>query len=118
MLAVLLFLLIQSRLDGRDPKLRAAPLAGAETSCPSATRTTDDAHDRGGLHGAQRPDGPAHRAADRPRRDRRRLEPRPARAARDAAPRWSPAAPAYVALAVVGERLRASSPAAATSSSA
>lgn len=30
MLAVLLFLVIQSRLDHRDPKLRAAPLTGAE----------------------------------------------------------------------------------------
>ena len=31
MIAVLLFLLIQSRLDGRDPKLRVAPLTAAET---------------------------------------------------------------------------------------
>ena len=31
MIAVLLFVLVQSRLDGRDPKLHAAPLAGAET---------------------------------------------------------------------------------------
>jgi len=31
MIAVLVFLLIQSRLDGRDPKLRAAPLTAAET---------------------------------------------------------------------------------------
>jgi hypothetical protein len=31
MLAVILFLLVQSRLDGRDPKLRAAPLTTAET---------------------------------------------------------------------------------------
>jgi hypothetical protein len=34
MIAVLLFLLIQSRLDGRDPKLRAAPLTAAETILP------------------------------------------------------------------------------------
>jgi hypothetical protein len=34
MIAVLLFLLIQSRLDGRDPKLRAAPLTSAETILP------------------------------------------------------------------------------------
>jgi hypothetical protein len=31
MLAVILFLVVQSRLDGRDPKLRAAPLTTAET---------------------------------------------------------------------------------------
>jgi hypothetical protein len=31
MIAVVLFLLGQSRLDGRDPKLRAAPLTAAET---------------------------------------------------------------------------------------
>jgi hypothetical protein len=34
MIAVLLFLVIQSRLDGRDPKLRAAPLTAAETILP------------------------------------------------------------------------------------
>lgn len=34
MVAVLLFLLVQSRLDGRDPKLRAAPLTAAETILP------------------------------------------------------------------------------------
>lgn len=34
MIAVLLFLLIQSRLDGRDPKLRAAPLTTSETILP------------------------------------------------------------------------------------
>ncbi len=32
MVAVLLFLLIQGRLDGRDPKLRAAPLTAADTT--------------------------------------------------------------------------------------
>lgn len=32
MLVVLLFLLIQDRLDGRDPKLRQAPLTSAETA--------------------------------------------------------------------------------------
>jgi hypothetical protein len=31
MLAVLLFLVVQSRLDDRDPKLRAAPGSTAET---------------------------------------------------------------------------------------
>jgi hypothetical protein len=31
MVAVLLFVLGQSRLDGRDPKLRAAPRTAAET---------------------------------------------------------------------------------------
>jgi hypothetical protein len=36
MLAVVLFLVIQSRLDGRDPKLRAAPLTTAETFLPFA----------------------------------------------------------------------------------
>jgi hypothetical protein len=36
MLAVILFLVIQSRLDGRDPKLRAAPLTIAETYLPFA----------------------------------------------------------------------------------
>jgi len=36
MLAVLLFLIIQSRLDDRDPKLRAAPLTSAETYLPFA----------------------------------------------------------------------------------
>ena len=36
MLAVLLFLVVQSRLDGRDPKLRAAPLTTAETYLPFA----------------------------------------------------------------------------------
>jgi hypothetical protein len=34
MLAVLLFLIIQSRLDDRDPKLRAAPLTSADTFLP------------------------------------------------------------------------------------
>jgi hypothetical protein len=34
MLAVLLFLLIQSRMDERDPKLRRAPLTTAETTIP------------------------------------------------------------------------------------
>jgi hypothetical protein len=34
MIAVLLFLLIQSRLDGRDPKLRAAPLTASDTILP------------------------------------------------------------------------------------
>ena len=34
MLAVLLFLLIQSRMDERDPKLRRAPLTSAETTIP------------------------------------------------------------------------------------
>ena len=34
MLAVILFLAVQSRLDGRDPKLRAAPLTTAETYVP------------------------------------------------------------------------------------
>lgn len=32
MLAVLIFLLIQSRLDDRDPKLRRAPLTTTETT--------------------------------------------------------------------------------------
>lgn len=32
MLAVLIFLLIQSRMDERDPKLRRAPLTAAETT--------------------------------------------------------------------------------------
>jgi hypothetical protein len=36
MLAVLLFLIIQSRLDDRDPKLRAAPLTSSETYLPFA----------------------------------------------------------------------------------
>ncbi|HEX5823528.1 MAG TPA: hypothetical protein VFY18_03620 [Candidatus Limnocylindrales bacterium] len=36
MLAVLLFLIIQSRLDDRDPKLRAAPLTSADTFLPFA----------------------------------------------------------------------------------
>ena len=31
MVAVLLFLLIQDRLDGRDPKLRAAPLTADDS---------------------------------------------------------------------------------------
>jgi hypothetical protein len=31
-----LFLVIQSRLDGRDPKLRAAPLTMADTYVPFA----------------------------------------------------------------------------------
>jgi hypothetical protein len=34
MVAVLLFLLIQSRMDERDPKLRRAPLTSAETTVP------------------------------------------------------------------------------------
>ena len=34
MLAVLLFLIVQSRLDGRDPKLRSAPLKTADTYLP------------------------------------------------------------------------------------
>lgn len=34
MLAVLVFLVVQSRLDGRDPKLRAAPLTTADTYLP------------------------------------------------------------------------------------
>jgi hypothetical protein len=34
MLAVVLFLVVQSRLDGRDPKLRAAPLTTADTFLP------------------------------------------------------------------------------------
>jgi hypothetical protein len=34
MLAVLLFLIIQSRLDNSDPKLRSAPLTTAETYLP------------------------------------------------------------------------------------
>ena len=34
MIAVLLFLLVQSRLDGRDPKLRSAPLTVADTVLP------------------------------------------------------------------------------------
>jgi hypothetical protein len=34
MLAVLIFLLIQSRMDERDPKLRRAPLTAAETTIP------------------------------------------------------------------------------------
>jgi hypothetical protein len=34
MIAVVLFLLGQSRLDGRDPKLRAAPLTAADTVLP------------------------------------------------------------------------------------
>jgi hypothetical protein len=36
MLAVVLFLVIQSRLDSRDPKLRAAPLTAADTYLPFA----------------------------------------------------------------------------------
>jgi len=36
MLAVLLFLIVQSRLDGRDPKLRSAPLTKADTFLPFA----------------------------------------------------------------------------------
>jgi drug/metabolite transporter (DMT)-like permease len=32
MFAVLLFLFMQGRLDGQDPKLRNAPLTGAETT--------------------------------------------------------------------------------------
>jgi hypothetical protein len=34
MIAVLLFLLVQSRFDSRDPKLRAAPLTASETILP------------------------------------------------------------------------------------
>jgi hypothetical protein len=34
MVATLLFLVAQSRLDHRDPKLRAAPRSGAETVVP------------------------------------------------------------------------------------
>ena len=34
MIAVLLFLVVQSRLDDRDPKLRAAPLTNADTLIP------------------------------------------------------------------------------------
>jgi hypothetical protein len=34
MLAVILFLVVQSRLDGRDPKLRSAPLTTADTILP------------------------------------------------------------------------------------
>jgi hypothetical protein len=34
MIAVLVFLLVQSRLDDRDPKLRSAPLTGGETILP------------------------------------------------------------------------------------
>jgi hypothetical protein len=34
MFAVLIFLLIQSRMDERDPKLRRAPLTDAETIVP------------------------------------------------------------------------------------
>ena len=34
MLAVFLFLAVQSRFDGRDPKLRSAPLTTAETYLP------------------------------------------------------------------------------------
>jgi hypothetical protein len=40
MLAVVLFLIVQSRLDGRDPKLRAAPLTTAETYLPFAEDTS------------------------------------------------------------------------------
>ena len=36
MLAVVLFLVVQSRLDGRDPKLRAAPMTTADTYLPFA----------------------------------------------------------------------------------
>lgn len=36
MLAVLLFLVVQSRIDHRDPKLRAAPLTASETVLPYA----------------------------------------------------------------------------------
>jgi len=36
MVAVLLFLVVQSRLDGSDPKLRSAPLTTAETLLPFA----------------------------------------------------------------------------------
>ena len=35
-IAVLLFLVIQSRFDGRDPKLRTAPLTTADTFVPFA----------------------------------------------------------------------------------
>jgi hypothetical protein len=34
MFAVLLYLVVQTRLDGRDPKLRAAPLTVADTLIP------------------------------------------------------------------------------------
>jgi hypothetical protein len=34
MIAVLLYLVVQTRVDGRDPKLRAAPLTTAETMIP------------------------------------------------------------------------------------
>jgi mannitol-1-phosphate/altronate dehydrogenase len=34
MVAVLLFLIVQSRFDGRDPKLRSAPMTAAETVLP------------------------------------------------------------------------------------
>jgi hypothetical protein len=36
MLAVLLFLIVQSRIDNRDPKLRSAPLTEADTLLPYA----------------------------------------------------------------------------------
>lgn len=36
MVAVLLFLIVQSRLDGRDPKLRSAPLTRSDTYLPFA----------------------------------------------------------------------------------
>ena len=36
MIAVLLFLIVQSRLDGRDPKLRSAPLTRSDTFLPFA----------------------------------------------------------------------------------
>jgi hypothetical protein len=39
MLAVLLFLAIQARLDRRDPKLRAAPQTRAETILPFEDET-------------------------------------------------------------------------------
>jgi mannitol-1-phosphate/altronate dehydrogenase len=38
MAAVLLFLVIQSRFDGGDPKLRSAPMTTAETVLPYADR--------------------------------------------------------------------------------
>ena len=34
MLAVLLFLVAQGRLDGKDPKFRMAPLTGTDTTLP------------------------------------------------------------------------------------
>jgi hypothetical protein len=34
MIAVVLFLVVQSRMDDRDPKLRLAPLTASETIVP------------------------------------------------------------------------------------